>query len=75
MTENNNNDNWNQEIGSRLLELRKHYGDFRGQAREIFRDRQDTILRVLRDPGGLNIKNRIPVGFLPGLQFLSCYGI
>jgi transcriptional regulator with XRE-family HTH domain len=26
VTENNNNDNWNQEIGSRLLELRKHYG-------------------------------------------------
>jgi transcriptional regulator with XRE-family HTH domain len=26
VTKNNNIDNWNQEIGSRLLELRKHYG-------------------------------------------------
>jgi transcriptional regulator with XRE-family HTH domain len=26
MTENNNTDNWKHEMGSRLLELRKHYG-------------------------------------------------
>ena len=26
MTENNNTDNWNHEIGRRLVELRKHYG-------------------------------------------------
>jgi transcriptional regulator with XRE-family HTH domain len=26
MTENNNKDNWNHEMGRRLVELRKHYG-------------------------------------------------